>query len=80
MCLCALLDEVKAFLRLSKMRAADDHLAFLQDKMSVSNVAFLTDIFGHLNQLNLQLQGRGKTIVDLVEKLESFTKKLELFQ
>ncbi|XP_061597630.1 protein FAM200A-like [Cololabis saira] len=76
---CALLDEVKAFLRLSKMRAADDHLAFLQDEMSMSNVAFLTDIFGHLNQLNLQLQGRGKTIVDMVEKMESFTRKLELF-
>ncbi|XP_061587408.1 general transcription factor II-I repeat domain-containing protein 2-like [Cololabis saira] len=77
---CALLDEVKAFLRLSKMRAADDHLAFLQDEMSMSNVAFLTDIFGQPKQLNLQLQGRGKTIVDMVEKMESFTRKLELFQ
>lgn len=61
------------------MRAADEHLAFLQDEISIANVAFLTDIFGHLNQLNVQLQGRGKTIVDLVEKLESFSKKLELF-
>lgn len=61
------------------MRAADDHLAFLQDEKSISNVIFLADIFGHLNQLNLQLQGRGTTIVDLVEKLESFSKKLELF-
>lgn len=77
---CALLDEVKEFLRLRKLRAADDHLAFLQDEKNISNVAFLTDIFGHLNQLNLQLQGRGKTIVDIVEKLESFTRKLELFQ
>ncbi|KAM3860305.1 SCAN domain-containing protein 3-like [Diretmus argenteus] len=77
---CVLLNEVKAFLRLSKMRAADEHLALLEDEMFMSNVAFLTDIFGHLNQLNLQLQGRGKTIVDLVEKLESFTRKLELFQ
>lgn len=77
---CALLGEVKAFLRLSKMRAAEDHLAFLEDEMVLSNIAFLTDIFGHLNHLNLQLQGRGKTIVDLVEKMDSFTRKLELFQ
>ncbi|XP_071380293.1 SCAN domain-containing protein 3-like [Centroberyx affinis] len=77
---CALLDEVKAFLRLSKMQAADDHLAFLQDEMSMSYVAFLTDIFGHLNHFNLQLQGRGKSVVDMIEKLESFTRKLELFQ
>ncbi|XP_033969485.1 protein FAM200A-like [Trematomus bernacchii] len=77
---CALLDEVKAFLRLSKIRAAADHLALLGDEKLMSNVAFLADIFGHLNQLNLQLQGRGKTIVDMVEKLESFTRKLQLFE
>lgn len=77
---CALLDEIKAFLRLSKIRAAADHLALLGDEKFMSNVAFLADIFGHLNQLNLQLQGRGKTIVDMVEKLESFTRKLELFK
>ena len=27
----------------------------------------------------MQLQGRGKTVVDMVEKLEAFTRKLELF-
>ena len=77
---CALLDQVKTFLRMSKMRASNDHLAFLEDEMSISNIEFLTDIFGHLNQLNLQLQGRGKTIVDMIEKMDSFTRKLELFQ
>lgn len=77
---CALLDEVKAFLRLSKIRTAADHLALLGDEKFMSNVAFLADIFRHLNQLNLQLQGRGKTIVDMVEKLESFTRKLELLE
>ena len=44
----------------------------------MANVAFLADTFGHLNTLNLQLQGRGKTIVDIVEKLQSFTAKLAL--
>uniref|UniRef100_UPI00358F329E general transcription factor II-I repeat domain-containing protein 2A-like n=1 Tax=Myxine glutinosa TaxID=7769 RepID=UPI00358F329E len=77
---CALLDEVKAFLRLSKIRAAADHLALLGDEKFMSNVAFLADIFVHLNKLNLHLQGRGKTIVDMVEKLESFTRKLELLE
>uniref|UniRef100_A0A8C5FQQ1 DUF4371 domain-containing protein n=1 Tax=Gadus morhua TaxID=8049 RepID=A0A8C5FQQ1_GADMO len=77
---CALLDQVKTFLRMSKMRASNDHLAFLEGEMSISNIAFLTDIFGHLNQLNLQLQGRGKTIGDMIEKMDSFTRKLELFQ
>jgi len=77
---CALLDEVKAFLTLSKSKAAAEHLALLGDIQFISNVAFLSDIFGHINQLNLQLQGRDKTIVDMVEKLESFTRKLEMFE
>lgn len=77
---CALLDEVKAFLKLSKIRAAADHLALLEDEKFMSNVAFLADTFGHLNQLNLQLQGRSKSLVDMVEKLESFTRKLELLE
>ena len=43
------------------------------------NVAFLTDIFSHLNTLNLQLQGKEKSVVNLVEKLEAFGNKLDLF-
>ena len=73
---CALLDEVKIFLRSGK-RAAD-HLVLIEDDEFMANVIFLADIFGHLNTLNLQLQGRGKTIVDIVEKLQSFTAKLAL--
>ncbi|XP_031424446.1 SCAN domain-containing protein 3-like [Clupea harengus] len=73
---CALLDEVKIFLRSGK-RAAD-HLVLIEDDEFMANVAFLADTFGHLNTLNLQLQGRGKTIVDIVEKLQSFTAKLAL--
>ncbi|XP_059210109.1 SCAN domain-containing protein 3-like [Centropristis striata] len=77
---CALLNEIKAFLGMSKNKAAGDHLILLEDGKFMSNVAFLSDIFGHLNKLNLQLQGRDKTIVDMVEKLESFTRMLEMFE
>uniref|UniRef100_A0A3B3Q8E9 HAT C-terminal dimerisation domain-containing protein n=1 Tax=Paramormyrops kingsleyae TaxID=1676925 RepID=A0A3B3Q8E9_9TELE len=77
---CALLNEIKAFLGMSKNKAAADHLILLEDEKFMSNVAFLSDIFGHLNLLNLQLQGRDKTIVDMVEKLESFTRKLEMLE
>ena len=73
---CALLDEVKTFLSSGKRAAY--HLVLIEDDEFMANVEFLADIFGHLNTLNLQLQGRGKTIVDIVEKLQSFTAKLEL--
>ncbi|XP_049328031.1 SCAN domain-containing protein 3-like [Astyanax mexicanus] len=75
-----LLNEIKAFLGMSKSKAAADHLILLEDENFMSNVAFLCDIFGHLNKLNLQLQGKDKTIVDMVEKLESFTRMLEMFE
>ncbi|XP_075998413.1 SCAN domain-containing protein 3-like [Genypterus blacodes] len=77
---CVLLNEIKAFLGMSKSIAAADHLILLEDEKFMSNVAFLSDIFGHLNQLNLQPQGRDKTLVDMVEKLESFTRMLEMFE
>uniref|UniRef100_A0A8C6S850 DUF4371 domain-containing protein n=1 Tax=Neogobius melanostomus TaxID=47308 RepID=A0A8C6S850_9GOBI len=75
--MCALLTEIKTFLQMKNNATAAEHLAQLEDKSFMANVAFLTNIFGHLN---LQLQGRGKIIVDMVEKLESFIKKLELFE
>ncbi|KAJ7986165.1 hypothetical protein DPEC_G00347950 [Dallia pectoralis] len=77
---CALLGEVKAFLISSNSKAAADHLVFLEDKKFLSIVAFLADIFGHLNNLNMQLQGKDKTIVDMVEKLQAFTIKLGLLE
>ena len=65
---------------MGKSKAAADHLILLEDEKLMYNVAFLSDIFGHLNLLNHQLQGRDKTIVDMVEKLESFTRKLEMLE
>lgn len=71
--------QVVDFLKQSKSKAAADHLRILQDMGYMCNVAFLTDIFSHLNTLNLQLQGKEKSVVDLVEKLEAFGNKLDLF-
>ncbi|MBN3290676.1 SCND3 protein, partial [Polypterus senegalus] len=71
--------QVVDFLKQSKSKAAADHLRIMQDTLYMCNVAFLTDIFSHLNTLNLQLQGKGKSVVDLVEKLDAFGNKLDLF-
>lgn len=42
-------------------------------------VCFLSDVFNHLNQLNMELQGRDKTVSELVEKRHAFQRKLSLF-
>ena len=43
-------------------------------------MAFLVDITSHLNDLNLKLQGKNKSVCDLVAAVQSFQWKLEIFK
>jgi len=52
----------------------------LVDKQFLCSLAFLTDIYQHLNKLNLRLQGRKQTISQIIGFLDRFRKKLELFK
>ena len=40
-------------------------------------LAYLVDIFRQLNTLNLELQGKGSFIIDLVDKIKAFIRKME---
>ncbi len=51
----------------------------LRDNEWKTNVAFLADITARLNKLNLQLQGDGKHVDDLLGCVESFKMKLGLY-
>ena len=50
------------------------------DKTWLSDLAFLTDITGHLNTLNQRLQGPDHFIFDMFQELQAFQLKLQLFQ
>uniref|UniRef100_A0A3Q0RPI0 SPIN-DOC-like zinc-finger domain-containing protein n=1 Tax=Amphilophus citrinellus TaxID=61819 RepID=A0A3Q0RPI0_AMPCI len=76
---CALKEEIQVFLHDSKQKKAEAHLNRIMDTDFMADVCFLSDLFKHLNQLNLRLQGREKTIIDLVEQTRAFQAKLELF-
>jgi len=52
----------------------------LENADFLRELAFLTDITGHLNDLNLRLQGKYHLISDLVGSIDSFQKKLKLFE
>ncbi|XDV21802.1 hypothetical protein PO909_026822 [Leuciscus waleckii] len=54
-------------------------ISFLRTCKHKTQVNFLCDIFGHLNSLNAELQGREKCIADLVERLCAFKTKLNVF-
>uniref|UniRef100_A0A3B4ZDH1 DUF4371 domain-containing protein n=1 Tax=Stegastes partitus TaxID=144197 RepID=A0A3B4ZDH1_9TELE len=60
-------------------KKAKAHLNRIMDTNFMADVCFLSDLFTHLNRLNLGLQGREKTIIDLVEHTRAFQAKLELF-
>ncbi|XP_050994546.1 general transcription factor II-I repeat domain-containing protein 2A-like [Labeo rohita] len=51
----------------------------LRDNAWKTNVAFLADVTAHLNKLNLQLQGDGKHVDELLGCVESFKMKLGLY-
>src|SRR2546425_12988545 len=46
----------------------------------VISLAYLVDMFCLLNSLNLSLQGRGVTILEAMEKIQSFQEELALWR
>lgn len=76
---CELREEIVVFLRSSKLKKAGKFLSLVENDEFNAIVCFLSDIFHHLNQLNMELQGRDKTVAELVEKLHAFQRKLSLF-
>uniref|UniRef100_A0A672YBI2 HAT C-terminal dimerisation domain-containing protein n=1 Tax=Sphaeramia orbicularis TaxID=375764 RepID=A0A672YBI2_9TELE len=64
---------------LSKGNALKCFCELREEILFNATVCFLSDVFHHLNQLNMELQGRDKTVAELVEKLHAFQRKLSLF-
>ena len=76
---CDLREEITTFLHNSKRKKAETHLNRILDDNFMVDVWFLSDIFKHLNDLNVGLQGRDKTVIDLVEQMRAFQIKLDIF-
>ena len=76
----AIRNQLQQFLSEDNSAKAVGFKQFLADKAKMNTIAFLVDITGHLNELNLQLQGRGHTICDLVSSVNAFQEKLRLYQ
>uniref|UniRef100_A0A3B4Z8N2 DUF4371 domain-containing protein n=1 Tax=Stegastes partitus TaxID=144197 RepID=A0A3B4Z8N2_9TELE len=52
----------------------------LRDTAFLYDMAFLSDITSHLNNLSIQLQGRCQTVSDLYAHMSAFWRKLALFR
>jgi hypothetical protein len=45
-----------------------------------AKLVFLSDIFGRLNELNIEMQEKNRTMVDIGEKISLFKQKLVLWR
>ena len=43
-----------------------------------SKLAYLADVFGHLNMLNTKMQGKNESVLTAIDKLGAFQLKLTL--
>ena len=69
-----LLPEIKKFLKEVK----DTDYVQLENEQWLLDLAFLTDVTALQNELNLELQGKGKNIVDMISSVNGFKRKLQL--
>lgn len=70
----SLLGEIKEF-----MQSKGEDVSLLEGTEWTLDLAFLTDITGKLNHLNCELQGKGKTVVDMISALNAFKAKMNIF-
>jgi hypothetical protein len=68
-------DELRTFLTSHSC----DYATSLSDESWVAKLAYLSDIFSHLNELNRKMQGKGETIFSTTDNIEGFKGKLKLW-
>ena len=68
--------ELETFLKLAKHFARDQKF---QNKEWILLLCYLCDMMIALNTLNKSMQGHGRTMIDFVDKVRAFKKKLQLW-
>ena len=53
--------------------------AKLEDHTWLAHLAYLTDVFGHLNELNTSLHSTDKTVLQMYDKVSAFMRKTDLW-
>uniref|UniRef100_UPI0035900B4B protein FAM200C-like n=1 Tax=Myxine glutinosa TaxID=7769 RepID=UPI0035900B4B len=68
-------EEILEFLRHQQFPLANS----FEDEHFIVSLGYLADIFGHLNDLNMSMQGRDVDIIQARGKFVAFTKKLPIW-
>ena len=71
--------ELRAELLIYLQQAKSEYSEFICDPEFLLKLAFLSDLFEHLNILNKSLQGRNENVITAKDKIRGFTKKIDLW-
>ncbi|CAG4988636.1 unnamed protein product [Parnassius apollo] len=71
--------ELENETEMSLQSQGSDYAHLFKKEEWLAKLAYLTDIFAHLNELNRKMQGRNSNILTSSDKIESFRAKLELW-
>ncbi|XP_067940313.1 general transcription factor II-I repeat domain-containing protein 2-like [Watersipora subatra] len=69
-------EEIGAFLEL---QGTVDEFPELSNKSWLCDFAFAADVFSHMNELNMKLQGKNQFVQDMYTNVKAFKSKLVLF-
>ncbi|XP_067932725.1 protein FAM200A-like [Watersipora subatra] len=72
-------EELSSFLKTCTSLIARKFQEMMSSSKDMSDFDFLVDICGYLNDLNLKLRGKNKTIINTLPAVQVFFHKLELF-
>ena len=62
-----------------KQEGKEDLCELLRNNYWCSKLSYLTDIFEHLNKLNLSMQGKNENILSTTDKMKAFQAKIKLW-
>ena len=68
--------KVYSFLNNQRSPLADQYI----DDCFCTKLAYISDIFDQLNQLNLSMQGRSSSLFLVADKIEGFKKMIDLWK
>ncbi|XP_067949669.1 general transcription factor II-I repeat domain-containing protein 2-like [Watersipora subatra] len=71
--------ELTSFLNTGRSLNAKQFQEMMSSSKDMSDLAFLVDICGHLNDLNFKHQGKNKTIINTLPAVQAFSHTLKLF-
>lgn len=69
-------EEIAIFLRDRQSELANQ----FEDQIFTLRLAYLSDVFNLLNELNLSIQGRNVNIISATEKIRAFRAKIEIWK